>query len=199
MSRCSWVNDDPLYVDYHDQEWGVPVHDDRHLFEMITLEGAQAGLSWYTILKKRESYRMAFDHFDVNLVAQYDEERISKLLLDPGIVRNRLKVRSTVTNARAFIQIQEEFGSFANYIWGFINGVPIDNQPEKITDVPVSTSLSDKISKDLKRRGFSFVGTTIIYSFMQAIGMINDHVTSCCCRKELSVTAIPEQMKNHVV
>ncbi|MCR8642071.1 DNA-3-methyladenine glycosylase I [Paenibacillus sp. N1-5-1-14] len=180
--RCSWVNEDPLYMDYHDLEWGVPVHDDRHLFEMITLEGAQAGLSWYTVLKKREAYRAAFDQFNVNVVAQYDEERIMELLANPGIVRNKLKVRSTVTNAQAFIRIQEEFGTFDQYIWGFINGVPIDNRPEKMTDVPVSTPLSDQISKDLKRRGFSFVGTTIIYSFMQAIGMINDHIQTCCCR-----------------
>jgi DNA-3-methyladenine glycosylase I len=177
--RCGWVNEDPLYVDYHDQEWGVPVHDDNKLFEMLILEGAQAGLSWYTILKKRENYREAMDQFDVHKVANYDEAKYNELLQNNGIIRNRLKIRATINNAQAFIRIQDAFGSFDQYIWSFVNHQPILNKWQSLKEVPASTPISDKISKDLKKRGFSFVGTTIIYAFMQAVGMVNDHVTSC--------------------
>lgn len=178
-SRCPWCGTDPLYTAYHDQEWGVPVHDDRVLFEFITLEGAQAGLSWITILKKRENYRRAFDNFDVQKVARYTPDKIEKLLLDAGIVRNRLKVESTVSNARAFIAIQKEFGSFAAYIWQWVDGAPVVNRPQTIRDVPARTQLSDRISKDLKKRGFRFVGSTIIYAHLQATGVVNDHLVGC--------------------
>lgn len=177
--RCGWVNEDPLYIDYHDQEWGVPVHDDKQLFEMLILEGAQAGLSWYTILKKRENYREAMDQFDVHKVASYDDAKYDELMQNKGIVRNRLKIRATINNAQAFIRIQETFGSFDQYVWSFVNHQPIQNKWQSLKEVPASTPLSDKISKDLKKRGFSFVGTTIIYSFMQAVGMVNDHLTCC--------------------
>lgn len=177
--RCPWCGTDPLYTAYHDQEWGVPVHDDRVLFEFITLEGAQAGLSWITILKKRENYRRAFDNFDVQKVARYTPAKIEKLLLDAGIVRNRLKVESTVSNARAFIAIQKEFGSFAAYIWQWVDGAPVVNRPQTIRDVPARTELSDRISKDLKKRGFRFVGSTIIYAHLQATGVVNDHLVGC--------------------
>jgi DNA-3-methyladenine glycosylase I len=177
--RCGWLNDDPLYIRYHDEEWGVPVHDDRKLFEMLILEGAQAGLSWYTILKKREHYRAAFDQFDPVKVAAYDEEKIKELLGNEGIVRNRLKVESAVTNAKAFLQVQKEFGSFDRYIWSFVGGKPIRNHWNELKEVPASTPESDKMSKDLKKRGFRFVGTTICYAFMQAVGMVNDHTKQC--------------------
>lgn len=186
MERCGWVNEDPLYVEYHDKEWGVPVHDDEKLFEMLILEGAQAGLSWYTVLKKRESYRAAFDQFDVQKVAAYDETKIEELLNNEGIIRNRLKVRAAVTNAQAFIRIQEQHGSFDTYLWNFVDGKPIMNHWPTIKEVPASTPLSDAISKDLKKRGFSFVGTTIIYAFMQAIGMVNDHTATCFRYAELA-------------
>jgi DNA-3-methyladenine glycosylase I len=176
---CTWAGTDPLYVAYHDDEWGVPVHDDRQLFEMITLEGAQAGLSWITILRKRENYRTAFDNFDPTIVAEYGEEKIAELLADAGIVRNRLKIRGTVQNARAYLEIQREFGSFDAYIWGFVDGTPITNARTGLGDIPARTELSDAISKDLKRRGFTFVGSTIVYAHMQATGMVNDHITSC--------------------
>lgn len=177
--RCGWVNEDPLYVDYHDHEWGVPVHDDVKLFEMLILEGAQAGLSWYTVLKKRENYREALDHFDVHKVASYDEAKYNELLQNKGIVRNRLKIRATINNAQAFIRIQEEFGSFNHYIWSYVNHQPILNEWQSLSEVPASTPLSDAISKDLKKRGFSFVGSTIIYAFMQGVGIVNDHVMNC--------------------
>ena len=176
---CTWAGTDPLYVAYHDDEWGVPVHDDRKLFEMITLEGAQAGLSWITILRKRENYRAAFDNFDPAIVAGYGEEKIAELLADAGIVRNRLKIRGTIQNARAYLEIQREFGSFDAYIWGFVDGKPITNAWTGMGDIPARTELSDAISKDLKKRGFTFVGSTIVYAHMQATGMVNDHIVSC--------------------
>lgn len=179
MNRCGWVNQDPLYLDYHDHEWGVPVYDGRLLFEYLNLEGAQAGLSWYTILKKRENYRRAFDNFEAAKIVQYDEDKIEQLLQDEGIVRNKLKVRGVVKNARAFLKVVEEFGSFSSYIWSFVGGKPIHNHFQELKDVPASTEISDKLSKDLKKRGFTFVGSTICYAFMQAVGMVNDHVKTC--------------------
>ena len=177
--RCPWCNGDPLYIQYHDEEWGVPVHDDRKLFEFLTLEGFQAGLSWLTILKKRENFRKAFDNFDYVKIAQYYEQKIASLLTDAGIIRNKLKVNAAVTNARAFIEIQNEFGSFDKYIWKFAENKPIVNRWKSIRDIPASTELSDKLSKDLKKRGFKFVGSTIVYSHMQATGMVNDHIVDC--------------------
>ncbi len=185
-TRCRWVNDDPLYLDYHDREWGVPVHDDRKLFEMLILEGAQAGLSWYTILKKRENYRKAFDGFDAEKIARYDEAKIQSLLQDAGIVRNRLKVRGTVKNARAFLEIRERFGSFDAWIWQFVDGRPRVNAWRSLADVPASTPESDAMSKALKAQGFTFVGSTICYAFMQAVGMVNDHTIDCFRYREIS-------------
>ncbi|GAB6108442.1 DNA-3-methyladenine glycosylase I [Fusibacter bizertensis] len=180
LERCGWVNvQNERYVEYHDLEWGVPVHDDRKLFEMLILEGAQAGLSWETILNKRKNYKEAFDNFDVDIVSTYDDEKIAALLLNEGIVRNRLKVNATVVNAKIFKAIQSEFGSFDQYLWAFVEGKPIDNKYKQLSDVPAKTELSDKISKDLKKRGMKFVGSTIIYAYMQAIGMVNDHTTNC--------------------
>ncbi|MCH8171330.1 MAG: DNA-3-methyladenine glycosylase I [Bacteroidetes bacterium] len=178
-NRCSWCGSNILYVDYHDKEWGVPVHDERKLFEMLILEGAQAGLSWITILKKRENYKKAFDNFEPKKVAEYKSVKINKLLSDSGIVRNRLKINAAITNATVFLEIQKEFGSFDNYIWGFVNRKSIKNKYKNLNELPASTTLSDKISKDLKNRGFKFVGTTICYAFMQAVGIVNDHVISC--------------------
>ena len=183
--RCAWAGSDPLYQAYHDREWGVPVHDDRLLFEFLTLEGAQAGLSWITILRKREAYRAAFAGFDPEQVARFDEQRVAELLANPGIVRNRLKVASTVTNARAFLRVQEEFGSFDAYMWRFVDGRPIRNAWRSIREVPASTPVSDALSRDLKRRGFRFVGSTICYAHMQAIGMVNDHTVDCFRWQEL--------------
>lgn len=186
LSRCHWVPaDDPLYVAYHDREWGVPVHDDRLLFEFLILEGAQAGLSWSTILHRRESYRRAFDGFDPFVVAGYDEARISALLQDAGIVRNRLKVSSAVENARCFLEIQQSEGSFDAFLWSYVQGRPRQNGWTDGTQVPAGTDLSKRLSRDLKKRGFRFVGPTICYAFMQAIGMVNDHVTSCFRHREL--------------
>jgi len=179
VERCEWCGSDPLYVTYHDEEWGVPVHDDRKLFEFLILEGAQAGLSWITILKRREGYRRAFDEFDVAKVAAYGEADAERLLADPGIIRNRAKIRSAIQNARAFSKVQEEFGSFDSYIWRFVDGVPIINRFRTMDDIPATSDLSDTISKDMKKRGFSFVGSTIVYAHMQATGMVNDHVVSC--------------------
>lgn len=179
QTRCGWVGDDPLYVAYHDDEWGVPVHDDRQLFELLTLEGAQAGLSWITILRKRENYRAAFDHFDPALVAQYDERKIAELLANPGIVRNKLKVGSTIENARAFLRVQQESGSFDRYIWTFVDGQPIVNAWTELAGIPAQTPESQAMSKDLRKRGFRFVGPTICYAFMQATGMVNDHEAGC--------------------
>jgi DNA-3-methyladenine glycosylase I len=177
--RCAWSSNDPLYQSYHDNEWGVPVHDDRRLFEMLTLEGAQAGLSWITVLRKRENYRKAFEGFDPKKISRYTEARITKLMANEGIVRNRLKIESTVLNAKAFLAVQKEFGSFDKYLWQFVNGKPLANQRRTIREVPASTPESDALSKDLKKRGFKFVGTTICYAFMQAVGMVNDHTTDC--------------------
>jgi DNA-3-methyladenine glycosylase I len=180
VTRCHWAeNGSPLYTAYHDEEWGVPQHDDRVLFEFLILEGAQAGLSWSTILNKRENYRKAFSGFDLRKVAKYDKAKIGKLLLDPGIVRNRLKVEATVVNARAFIEVQKEFGSFDAYIWQFVGGKPRRNAWSSQKQVPASTAESDAMSKDLKRRGFKFVGSTIMYAFMQATGMVDDHTAGC--------------------
>jgi DNA-3-methyladenine glycosylase I len=185
MVRCEWAGSDPLYVAYHDQEWGVPLHDDRRLFEMLILEGAQAGLSWITILRKRPAYRKAFDGFDPRKVARFDARRRARLLLDPGIVRNRLKIEAAVTNARAFLEIQQEFGSFDTYIWRFTGGRPLTNRRRSIKEVPARTAESDSMSKELKSRGFRFVGSTICYAFMQATGMVNDHVVPCFRYREV--------------
>ena len=182
MKRCEWCGDDPLYVKYHDKEWGVPVHDDRTLFEFLVLEGAQAGLSWITILRKREGYRKAYDDFDVQKVASYDESKIEELLINPDIVRNKLKVRSSVNNAKLFMEIQKEFGSFDSYIWSFTDGKQIINSWEEISQMPVTSELSDNVSRELKKRGFKFTGSTIIYSYLQAVGIINDHTTWCSFR-----------------
>jgi DNA-3-methyladenine glycosylase I len=177
--RCGWAGTDATYVGYHDTEWGVPVRDDRRLFEFLVLEGAQAGLSWITILRKRDAYRAAFDDFDPEKVARYDARRVQKLLKNEGIVRNRLKVESAVKNARAYLAVQEEFGSFSEYQWAFVDGKPIVNRWPSMKQIPARTPLSDAISKDLKQRGFSFVGSTIIYAHMQAVGMVNDHIVEC--------------------
>jgi len=179
MNRCGWATKDPDYIHYHDTEWGVPVHDDQKIFEFLILEGAQAGLSWITILKRRAGYLTAFDRFDVKKVASYTPEKIEQLLQDPGIIRNRLKVQSAVTNAQAFIKIQEEFGTFDQYAWRFVDGEPKINHFKTLDQLPPNTRESDAFSKDLKQRGFKFVGSTIIYAHMQATGMVNDHLISC--------------------
>ncbi|WP_010662830.1 DNA-3-methyladenine glycosylase I [Marinilabilia salmonicolor] len=184
MKRCEWCGTDPLYVKYHDEEWGRPVFDDETLFEFLILEGFQAGLSWITILRKRENFRKAFDNFDFHKIARYTEKDFNRLIEDEGIIRNKLKVRAAVTNAQAFLKVREEFGSFSNYIWGFVNGSPIVNHFKTMEEIPAATPLSDKISKDLKKRGFKFVGSTIVYAHMQATGMVNDHVTECAIRAE---------------
>lgn len=184
MSRCGWVTDDPLYIDYHDKEWGRAVHEDRHLFEMLTLEGAQAGLSWITILKRRENYREAFDAFHVEVISQYGVERIEELLQNSGIIRNRRKVESVIRNANAFLKVQAEFGSFDAYIWKFVGGKPIVNHWQSNDEVPAITEESEAMSKDLKKRGFNFVGPTICYAFMQATGMVNDHTQECFLMKK---------------
>lgn len=178
-TRCSWCLGHDVYLDYHDKEWGVPLHDDRKLFEFLLLEGVQAGLSWLTVLKKRPAYRAAFDDFDFTRVAEYDEHKVRRLLADPGIIRNERKIRSAIRNARAFIRVREQFGSFDRYIWDFVDGKPIQNAWRHIAEAPAQTPLSNKISKDLKQRGFNFVGPTIIYAHMQATGMVNDHTTDC--------------------
>jgi DNA-3-methyladenine glycosylase I len=187
LIRCGWSTKDnePLYVSYHDEEWGVPVHDDQKLFEFIILEGAQAGLSWLTILRKREGYRKAFAEFDPEKVARFTDAKIEKLLLDPGIIRNKLKVNSAVTNAKAFLKVQEEFGSFDKYIWQFTNGKPLVNHRKTMKDIPPRTAESDAMSKDLISRGFKFVGSTICYAHMQATGMVNDHTTECFRHSQL--------------
>lgn len=182
--RCGWAKND-LAIKYHDEEWGVPVHDDRTFFEFLILEGAQAGLSWDTVLKKRDSYRKAFDNFNVKKVAKYDDAKCAELLQNEGIIRNRLKIASAVRNANAFIAVQKEFGSFDRYIWGFVDGKPIVNKRHSLSEVPAVTDISDAISKDLKKRGFNFIGSTIIYAFMQATGMVNDHVKDCFRYKEV--------------
>ena len=187
MKRCAWAGTDPVYVRYHDSEWGVPVRSDRKLFEFLILEGAQAGLSWITVLRKRPAYRKAFDNFDFNKVSRYREGKIKQLLQNPGIIRNELKIRSAVRNARALLEVRREFGTFSRYIWGFVENKPIQNKWRHMKDIPASTVLSDLIAKDLKDRGFSFVGSTIVYAHMQATGMVNDHVTDCFRHAEIQV------------
>lgn len=186
LCRCPWVdltkND---YIDYHDKEWGVPIHDDRLLFEFLTLESAQAGLSWYTVLRKREQYRIAFDHFDPEKVARYDDRQVVRLLEDPGIIRNRQKVLAAINNAQRFLEVQDEFGSFANYIWRFVDGKPIVHEIKTLGDYPATSPESDAMSKDLRERGFKFVGSTICYAHMQATGMVNDHAVDCFRRQEI--------------
>ncbi len=179
INRCAWSGQDPLYIHYHDTEWGVPVHDDRKLFEFITLEGAQAGLSWLTVLKKRENYREAFEQFDVEKIALFSPKKIASLMQNPGIIRNRLKIESTVRNAQAFLKIVETFGSFDAYQWQWVEGRPLQNKLKSMKDIPARSNISGAWSKDLKKRGFNFVGSTILYAHMQATGMVNDHLTSC--------------------
>jgi DNA-3-methyladenine glycosylase I len=177
--RCGWVTTDPLYIEYHDTEWGVPVLDDQRLFEFLILEGAQAGLSWITVLKKRENYRKLFDNFVPEKIARYSDAKLAKILLDPGIIRNRLKVNSAVINAKAYLEVKKEWGSFSKYIWHFVGGKPVKNKWQSLRQVPAKNEISDKMSKDLKKRGFKFIGSTICYAFMQAVGMVNDHVSDC--------------------
>jgi DNA-3-methyladenine glycosylase I len=183
--RCDWGTNDGLYLDYHDKEWGVPLHDDLRLFEFLILEGTQAGLSWLIILKKRENYRLALDRFDPHKIAEYDSNKIKELLMNPGIVRNRLKIEAAVTNARAFLKVQDEFGSFDRYIWRFVNGKPIRNKWRSVVEIPARSAESDSLSQDLRSRGFKFVGTTICYAFMQAVGMVNDHIVDCFRYREI--------------
>jgi DNA-3-methyladenine glycosylase I len=183
--RCPWCLSDPLYIEYHDREWGVPVHDDRKWFEFLTLEGAQAGLNWLLVLKKRENYRRAYDGFDFNRVALYDDKKVAELLADSGLIRNRAKIKASVSNARAFIKIREEFGSFDRYIWAFMGGKPLRNRWRNDAEIPPRSTLSDTISADLRRRGFKFVGSTIVYAHMQATGMVNDHLIGCFRYKNL--------------
>ena len=179
LERCAWAGDDELYCRYHDEEWGVPVHEDQKLFEMLILEGAQAGLSWITILRKRENYRKAFDGFDIDKILTYDDRKVASLMQDTGIVRNRLKIQSVITNARAFRAVQEEYGRFDRYLWAYVDGTPICHSWSDASELPAKTALSDRISRDLKKRGFKFVGSTIIYAYMQSIGMVNDHTANC--------------------
>ena len=181
--RCAWCEKDDLYRNYHDNEWGKPVYDDATIFEFLVLETFQAGLSWYTVLAKREHFRKAFENFDWNKIANYSEEKMAQLAEDTGIIRNKLKIKATITNAQAFIKVQEEFGTFSKYIWAFVDGKPIDNKPKTLADVKANTEISDQLSKDLKKRGFKFVGSTVVYAHMQATGMINDHVMNCFTRK----------------
>jgi len=178
MNRCIWAQS-PEMIQYHDREWGIPVHNDKKLFEMLILEGAQAGLSWSTVLKRRKTYRQAFDGFDPKIISKYTQKDVSRLLSNEGIIRNKLKVNSAISNAKQFLEIQKEFGSFDKYVWKYVDGKPIKNNFAKHSDIPTSTALSDKISKDLKKRGFSFVGTTIIYAYLQAVGIVNDHTKNC--------------------
>jgi DNA-3-methyladenine glycosylase I len=184
-TRCAWPAKDPLYVEYHDNEWGVPVYDDDKLFEFLILETFQAGLSWITVLRKRENFRKAFDNFDFIKIVKYDQNKFEELINNAGIIRNKLKIRATISNAQAFINIQKEFGSFSKYIWGFVNHKPISNNWKSMQEIPATTELSDKLSKDLKKRGFKFVGSTVIYAHMQATGMVNDHVMSCFRHQEV--------------
>lgn len=179
INRCPWCGTDPLYIEYHDKEWGVPVYDDAVLFEFLILESFQAGLSWITILRKRENFRKAFDDFDYKKIAWYPESKIQELLQNEGIIRNKLKVRAAVTNAQAFMEVQKEFGSFSKYIWGFVDGKPIKNNLKSLQDAPATTALSDTISKDLKKRGFKFMGSTVVYAHLQATGVVNDHLVDC--------------------
>ncbi len=185
FSRCAWAGSDPLYMAYHDKEWGVPVHEDRRLFEFLVLEGAQAGLSWLTVLRKREDYRTAFDRFDPEKVAGYDSEKTDRLLLNPGIIRNRLKITSAVQNAKAFLRVQAQFGSFDAYIWRFVDGAPVVHAWKTVQEIPASNTISAAMSRDLSQRGFKFVGPVICYAYMQAVGMVNDHTTGCFRYREL--------------
>jgi DNA-3-methyladenine glycosylase I len=189
-TRCTWCGDDPLYMTYHDVEWGVPVRDDKTLFEFLLLEGAQAGLSWITILRKREHYRHLFDQFDVQKIARYSDKKLDKLLLNPQIIRNRLKVYGARKNARAFLEVQRERGSFSDYLWDFVDGQPIQNRWKSIRDIPATSAVSDALSKDMKGRGFTFVGSTIMYAHMQATGMVNDHTLDCFRRRECHQLAL---------
>jgi len=191
MKRCEWPTQDPLYIEYHDKEWGIPVYDDRKHFEFLVLESAQAGLSWITILKKRENYRKAYDGFDPVKVARYSEAKKQKLLADPGIVRNRLKIESSVNNARLFLDIQKEFGSFSAYLWNYTGGKPVCGKWKTLSEIPAKTELSDRIAADLKKRGFRFLGSTIIYAHLQAAGIVNDHITSCFRFREVKKLISP--------
>ncbi|MEI8242048.1 MAG: DNA-3-methyladenine glycosylase I [bacterium] len=194
-NRCDWCGTDPVYVSYHDDEWGVPVHDDRRLFEFLVLEGAQAGLSWLTILKKRENYRKAFDNFDVERIAAYGRPDIDRLLQDSCIVRNRLKIEAAIRNARGALAIREECGSLDAYLWRYVDGVPVQNRRKGMADLPAKTVVSDQMSKDLKKRGFNFVGSTICYSLMQAVGMVNDHLTDCFRHPEVAARSSPRRSR----
>lgn len=187
MKRCTWALSDPLYIKYHDEEWGLALYEDQKLFEFLVLESMQAGLSWLTVLKKRESFRTAFADFDIGKVANYDDEKIAELMLDSSIIRNKLKIKAAINNARKIIEIQEEYSSFSAYLWSFVGNKPIINHYKNISELPTSTDLSDIITKDLRRRGFKFVGTTIIYSFMQAVGMVNDHLIDCFRHQEVQI------------
>lgn len=186
--RCDWVSEDPLYLAYHDEEWGVPLFEEQRLFEFLILETFQAGLSWITILRKRENFREAFDYFDYTKVAQYNEEKVTSLLENAGIIRNQLKIRAAISNAQAYMKVQQEFGSFKDFIWSFVDGKPLQNNWKSITEVPAKTELAKQISKDLKKRGFKFVGPTVIYAYMQATGMVNDHTIDCSRHKEVQNT-----------
>ena len=188
IKRCEWVSEDPIYIAYHDEEWGVPRHDEQRLFEFLILETFQAGLSWITILRKRENFRAAFDDFDYKKVGLYNEDKVASLLENAGIIRNKLKVRSAISNAKAFMEVQQEFGSFNKYIWGFMNGKPLQNEFKSVSDVPPKTELAELVSKDLKNRGFKFVGPTVIYAYMQATGMVNDHTVDCFRHREVQNT-----------
>jgi len=188
ITRCSWCGEDPLYIEYHDTEWGLPLRDEQKLFEFLILETFQSGLSWITILRKRENFRKALDNFDYNKIALYDEEKITELLQDAGIIRNKLKIRATISNAVAFLEIQNEFGSFSKYVWGFINNIPIQNNSKSMSEVKATSVTSDKLSKELKNRGFKFIGSTVIYAYMQATGMVNDHSIYCFRHQEVQIT-----------
>lgn len=181
--RCGWCEKDDLYRKYHDEEWGSPVYDDETIFEFLILESFQAGLSWYTILSKRDNFRKAFDNFNYKKIAKYSDKKVEELMQDSGIIRNKLKILATITNAQRFMEVQKEFGSFSKYIWGFVDGKPIDNKPQSLKDVPATTSISDALSKDLKKRGFKFMGSTVVYAHMQATGMVNDHIEDCFTRQ----------------
>ena len=189
QQRCEWGNSSPLYIEYHDSEWGVPVHDERKLFEFLILEGAQAGLSWSTILNKRQAYLQAFDNFDPTKVASYDDAKVQALLANPGIVRNRLKIQAAIQNARSFLAVQDQYGSFDTYIWQFVDGKPVQNSWKSLQEIPATTKESDAMSKELKKRGFTFVGSTICYAFMQAVGMVNDHTVDCFRWQEVQALA----------
>jgi DNA-3-methyladenine glycosylase I len=187
-NRCNWAGNSEIMIQYHDEEWGKPLHDDRKLFEFLILEGMQAGLSWLIVLRKREAFRKAYENFDVEKVAAFDQNKVDELMSNPGIIRNKLKIEASINNAKRFLEVAEEFGSFDKYIWSFVDGKPIVNFWEKLSDLPAKTELSDKISNDLKKRGFKFVGSTVVYAHLQATGMVNDHLVSCFCRKNSSGT-----------